>query len=186
MFKKFIALMMVCSIFTVTANASTQNGLKAAFDELNYSLNVEWDQKNQEVYKAKVAEFTATARELTKEMSTAELVAFVKSEIKDAKVAKDMETALNIVALNKMSSADASKYMIDTMEKSYSRGASWNGSANVLLGVGILLVIIAAAVGGGVYYTPGPSSTCGYSSWYCGETCYGYPYYYCDPNYCCY
>lgn len=185
MFKKFISLMMVFSIFTVTAHASTQNGLKAAFDELNYSLNVEWDQKNQEVYKTKVAEFTATARELMKNMSTAELVAVVKSEIKDARVAKDMETALNIIALNKMSSAEASKYMIDAMEKSFSKGASWNGAANVLLGVGILLVLVAAAAGGGVYYTS-PSTYCGYSSWYCGETCYGHPYYYCDPNYCCY
>ena len=97
-----------------------------------------------------------------------------------------METALNMIAINKMSSSEASKYMIETMEKSYSNGASWNGAAGLLLGLGVLFVVAAVLAGGGVYYYGGSSSTCGYSSWYCGETCYGYPYYYCDPNYCCY
>jgi ApbE superfamily uncharacterized protein (UPF0280 family) len=183
--KRLITFMMVLSIFTVSAHATAQNGLKAAFDELSYSLNVEWDQKDQDFYKAKMKAFNASMKDLQAQgITNAELIEFVKSEVKDEKIARDMETAFNIIALNKMSSAEASKYMIETMEKSYSNGASWNGGADVLLGLGVLLVVVAVILGGGFHVNTG-SSYCGYSAWYCGETCYGYPYYYCEPNYCC-
>ncbi len=41
MLKKLIALFLIVSVFTVQANASTNQGLKAAFNELNYSLTTE-------------------------------------------------------------------------------------------------------------------------------------------------
>jgi hypothetical protein len=185
MFKKLIAFVMILSMFTVSAQASVHSGLKAAFDELNYSLNVEWDQKDQNFYKKQVRTFNESVREMmNKGLTHAEFVAFVKSEVKDQKVAKDMETALSMISINNMTSADASKYMVETMEKSYSAGASWNGRGNVLLGVGILFVLAAVLVGGTTTSTYN-TQTCGYSVYYCGETCYGYPYYYCDANYCC-
>lgn len=184
MFKKLIAFVMILSMFTVSAQAGVHAGLKAAFDELNYSLNVEWDQKDQAFYKKQVRAFNESVKEMmSKGLTHAEFVEFVKTEVKDQKVAKDMETALSMISINNMSSSEASKYMIETMEKSYSAGASWNGRANVLLGVGILFVLAAVLVGGST--TVVTSETCGYSVYYCGETCYGYPYYYCDANYCC-
>lgn len=184
MIKKFIAFVMIFTLFTVSAQASVQVGLKAAFDELNYALNVEWDQKDQAFYKAQVRSFNETVKELMANgLTQTEFVEFVKSEVKNERVAKDMETALSMISLNNMSSAQASKYMIETMEKSYSAGASWNGRANVLLSLGILFVLAGVLVGASTTVTT--TNTCGYSVYYCGETCYGYPYYYCDANYCC-
>jgi hypothetical protein len=173
--KKIFALMMVLSIFTVNAHAVSQGGLKAAYDELNYALTVEWDQQDKEFYNAQMKSFMSTIRELqAKGLTNAQLVEFAKSEVKDARVAKDLETAFNMISINKMTGEEASKYMMETMKRSYSSGASWNGDVLIYAAVGLLLIAVAVgvasgnvAVGGGGcrYYTE-----CGYI-W---TTCYDY------------
>lgn len=183
MFKKLIALMMVVSIFTVNAHAVSQNGLKAAFDELNYSLTVEWDQKDKDFYTAQMKKFSAQLRDLQgKGLTNAQLVEFVRAEVKNEKVAKDLETAFNMISINKMSSEEASKYMVETMKKSYSAGASWNGEVFIYLAIGLLIVAAAIALGGS---SSGSSNGGGYycsEVYVCDTSCY-YDYYY---GYTCY
>jgi hypothetical protein len=183
-FKKLIALMMVLSIFTVQANASTNAGLKAAFDELNYSLTVEWDQKDKDFHADQMKTFTSTIRDLqSKGLTNAQLVEFAKSEVKNAQVAKDLETALNMIQINKMSAAEANKYIIDTMKKSYSAGASWNGEVFIYLAVGVLIVALAVAIANGsTTVSNGGGSNCYYDDVYvCDSYCYydGWGYYTC-------
>jgi hypothetical protein len=151
MFKKFVTIMMVVAIFTVQASAAANNNLKAAFDELSYSLNVEWDQKDRAFYDAQMKKFTDTVSALqTEGLTNAEMIEFLKSEVKDAKAAKDIEIAFNMIAINKMSAADATKYALDAYKKSYSKGASWFGEMTgpYLIGgavvVGFVLLMIFA------------------------------------------
>jgi hypothetical protein len=181
MFKKLITLMMVVSIFTVQAHATTQNGLKAAFDEMNYSLTVEWDQKDQGFYEGQLKKFTSVVRDLQKKgMTNAQMIDFAKSEVKDAKVAKDLETAFSMITVNKMSSEDASKYMMDSMKRAYSNGASWNGDVMVYLAVGLLIVALAVGLSGSSSGSTGHTGG-GYN---CYSDCYYYDYY-CGYNYWC-
>lgn len=191
MFKKLISTMMVLAIFTVSAHANTQNGLKAAFDEMNYTLTVEWDQKDQTVYQNQLKKFTATVRELQKQgLTNQQMVDFAKSQVKDAKVAKDLETAFSMITINKMSSEEASKYMMESMKRSYSAGASWNGDVLIYLAVGLLIVALAVglAAGGGNGGGHGGGSTCYddcyYYDVYCYDSYYGYSYY-CGQDYTC-
>lgn len=190
MFKKFITLMMVVSIFTVSANASTQTGLKTAFDELNYSLTVEWDQKDKDFYSAQMKKFSAELRELqAKGLTNSQLVEFVKSEVKNERAAKDLETAFNMVQINKMSSEEASKYMVEAMKKSYNTGASYQGEVFIYVAVGLLIVAAAIAlatadtvvVGGGGYYCVDTyvCDTYCYNDYYYGYTCYDDCYWAC-------
>ncbi len=174
MLKKFIAFFMILSIFTVQANASTQEGLKAAFDELNYALTVEWDQKDKEFHGEQMKKFAATVRELqAKGLTNSQMIEFVKSELKNAQVAKDLETAFNMIQINKMSSAEANKYILDTMKRSYSSGASWSGEVLVYLAVGVLIVALAVAIAGGGTRTTGGGSSCYYDDVYvCDTYCY--------------
>lgn len=188
MFKKLIALMLIVSMFAVQANASTNQGLKTAFNELNFALTTEWDQKDKTFYEAKMKEFSATLRDLqAKGLTNAQLIDFAKSEIKDAKAAKDLETAMSMVQLHKMSSADASKYVLEAMKKSYSSGASFNGEVIVYLAVGVLIVAIAVAVAtgnasvvvdNGCYYREVYTcDTVCYNDYYWGYECYDDCYY---------
>lgn len=172
MFKKLITLMMVVSIFTVQAHASTQNGLKAAFDEMNYSLTVEWDQKDKNFYEGQLKKFAGVVRDLQKQgMTNAQMVEFAKSQVKDAKVAKDLETAFSMITINKMSSEEASKYMMDSMKRAYSNGASWNGDVLIYLAVGLLIVALAVGLANGnITFVNGG----GYYS--CYDDCYYYDY----------
>lgn len=173
MFKKFITMMMVIAIFTVSAQATTQNGLKAAFDEMNYALTVEWDQQDKNFYEAQLKQFTATVRELQKAgLTNAQMISFAKSQVKDAKVAKDLETAFSMITINKMSSEEASKYMMDSMKRAYSNGASWNGDVLLYLAVGLLVVALAVGLSGSSSGGTG-GSTGGY---YCYDDCYYYDY----------
>lgn len=179
--------MMVVSIFTVQAHAVSNNGLKAAFDELNYSLSVEWDQKDKSFYDAQMKQFSQTVRGLqAKGLTNAQLIDFVKSEIKDEKVARDMQTALTMISINKMSASEAAQYMSNAMKNSYAKGASWSGDATLLLmGLGVLLIVVAVAMGGVSYGGGGYCSdyyTCDtycYDDYYWGYTCEDDCYYSC-------
>lgn len=191
MFKKFFTMMMVVAIFTVQAHATTQDGLKAAFDEMNYALSVEWDQKDQNFYETQLKNFTATIRELQKKgLTNAQMIDFAKSQVKDQRMAKDLETAFTMITINKMSSEEASKYMMESMKRSYSNGAAWAGDVLIYLGAALLIVGIAVALGGSGSTTTthtGGGYTC-YDDcyWYtytCGYDYYGYPIY-CDQYTC--
>ena len=198
MFKKLIALIMVLSIFTTQANASTNDGLKAAFDDLNFALTVEWDQKDKVFHETEMKKFTASVRDLqSKGLTNAQLIDFAKSEVKNAQVAKDLETALNMIQINKMSSAEANKYILDTMKKSYSAGASWNGEVFVYLAVGGLIVALAVAIASGSGSSSGGNynnNNCYYDDvyvcdTYCYDDYYGYTCYddcYYTTQYTCY
>jgi hypothetical protein len=174
-FRKLFTLLMVFAIFTVQASASTQNGLKAAFDEMNYSLTVEWDQEDRNFYESQLKKFTSTVRELQKSgLTNAQMIEFAKTQVKDAKVAKDLETAFSMITINKMSSEEASKYMMDSMKRAYSNGASWNGEVLVYLAVGLLIVALAVGLASGS--RGGGSSNGGGGTVSCYDDCYYYDY----------
>lgn len=186
MFKNFIAFMMIVSIFTGSASASTQSGLKNAFNELNFALTVEWDQKDKAFYADQMKKFSATLRDLqSKGLTNSQLVDFVKSEIKNEKAAKDLQTAFTMVQINKMAPEEASKYMVEAMKKSYSVGASFNGEAVVYVAIGILIVAAAivlvaggrpANTNNGCYYQTECYDVYDAWGWYMYTECYEYCY----------
>ena len=176
MLKKLITLFLAFSLFSAHAGTTSTQGLKAAFDELNYSLTVEWDQKDKEFYVEQMKKFHRTMEQLQAQgLTTEQLIAFAKSEVKNERVAKDLETAFNMISINKMSSAEANKYILETLKRSYSSGASWGGEVIVIVAVAALIVVVALAVANA------PASTGGST----GSYCYYDDYYFCD-TYCYY
>jgi len=152
MFKKLVTLMIAMAFTTTSVFANSNAGLKAAFDELNYSLTVEWNQKDKAFYDAQMNKFHAALKDLqAKGLTNAQMIEFVKSEVKDAKVARDIETAFTMIQIQKMSRSEAADYMTQTMKKSYSAGASWNGDAVLYIGLGVLIVAVALAAAAGGY-----------------------------------
>lgn len=149
MFKKLFAFSMIFCFLVVNANAVTNNNLKAAFDELNYALSVDWDQKDQDFYKSQMDKFNSTLSALQAQgMTNQEMIDFTLSQLKDAKAQKDLQTALTMVQINRMGAKEAQKYVTDVMNKSYSRGASWGGEVIVGAIVLVLIVAVAAIVAG--------------------------------------
>jgi hypothetical protein len=142
MLKKFLTLMMIFSIFSTQAMAA--NGLKAAFEDLNFALNVEWDQQDGDFYNDKMNEFTVAVQKSG--LSQAELIAFIKGEIKDQRIAGDVEAALTSITLSKMSPLEAGRYMASVLDASLSKGASWHGRSATARIVKALVVYAIAVV----------------------------------------
>jgi len=103
------------------------------------------------------------------------MIEFAKSEVKDAKVAKDLETAFSMITINKMSSEDASKYMMESMKRSYAKGASWNGDVLVYMAVGLLIVALAVGLAHGNNNVVVGGGNGGYGGG-CYDDCYYYDY----------
>ena len=143
MCKKIMVSLIAFCMLTVQSFAATNNGLKAAFDNLNYSLSVEWDQSDRNFYNAEMEKFAQSLRAYN--VTNQELVEFTVSQVKDQKLANDLRTAFTMVQINKMDQKDAQKYVMDVMNKSYSRGASWNGGA-VIGGALVVVLIVAVAL----------------------------------------
>lgn len=169
MFKKFLFSMLAFALLVVQANAATHNSLKDAFDELNYSLTVDWDQKDRAFYDSQMNKFSKTVTQLQAQgMTNQELVEFTLSQIKDQKLAKDLETAFNMVEINRMNPTEAHKYVTEVLGNSYSRGASWAGEV-VLGAIGLVIfVALAAIVAGKAKVEDG----C-YKVYSCEDTCFG-------------
>ena len=181
MFKKFITLMLALSIFTVQAQAASQDGLKDAFNDLSFALTVEWDQKDKEFHNEAMKKFSAQLRDLQAQgLTNAQMIDFAKTQVKDAKLAKDLETAMNMIQINKMSAAEANKYILETVKRSYSSGASWNGEVFVYLAVGVLVVALAIAIANADTVVVGGGNSCYYEDVYvCDDYCtYDYWGYY--------
>lgn len=149
MFKKFFAFSMIFCFLIVNANATTNNGLKAAFDDLNYALTVDWDQNDQNFYKSQMEKFNTTLNSLQKQgLTNQQMIDFTLSQLKNENMKKDLQTALTMVQINRMSEKEAQKYVTDVMNKSYSQGASWGGEVIVGAIVLVLIVAVAAIVAG--------------------------------------
>ncbi len=144
MLTRLLTFMMVLCLFTVQANAATNNGLKAAFDDLNYSLTVDWNQTDRAFYDQQMQNFSDKINSLrTQGLTNQELVDFTISQVKDQAVARDLRTALTMVRVNKLTGQEALDYVTEALNKSYSRGASWGGEVLV---TGLVLLVIIAAV----------------------------------------
>ena len=100
--------------------------LKNAYDVLNYSVNVEWDQKDRAFYDQKVNEFHKSIRNLQEQgLSNANLIEFLKQNIKDKKLASSIDDLYETIDANSMTSTEARKLALEYMSKNYSNGASW-------------------------------------------------------------
>lgn len=136
-----MTLVLALSLFTMSAMATTQDGLKTAYDEFNWAVTVEWDQKDPAFYEAKKLEFTRAIGALEAEgMTRKELIAFTKSQIKDASVLKDLNTALEAVSTNTMTSAQAQEFMLKSINSA--QGASWDGSVIIFTPVGFVVLVL--------------------------------------------
>lgn len=146
MITKLLTFFLILTIVTTNSYASTNDGLKTALDELNYSLTVEWDQKDKDFFHERVETFKQTIEELKRGgLSEEELLEFLNSQIESAAVARDLENTFSLVDVRRMSASELNEHIFETAKKSQQQGASWNGYA-VLAQVAVGLVVVGLFV----------------------------------------
>lgn len=154
MFKKFTAMFLLTAfthVYAVTPIAQAQalkSELNKTFDELNYKLNVEWDQKDTKVFDQVVKSFEKDIASLQAQgLSNDELTQHALDKIKDKQIQKDIAELQKIIKDNQMSDAEARAFVIQKLSSTYSHGASWSGSrmgVHTALIIGAIILIVVA------------------------------------------
>lgn len=142
MLRKLSLIVLCLSILTTQAMAVTGNGMKTAFDEFTYKMEVEGALTNPAARKQAMDDLKHNLLALN--LSQEEMLNSALAEVKDQKVASDIRQALE--QKNNMSAAESIELIRSILSKSYMNGASWNGGLSTTAVVAIMLVIIVILV----------------------------------------
>lgn len=192
---RFLSLLVAfCFTFNVLASTGTVQELERVLDDYQYSLSVEWDQKDQKFYDVKTKEFFSKLEQLIKEegLSQEQIMTLVNKKANNKALVEALKLKLSLMGKN-ISNEDLIKLINESTKDMYSRGASWNGQIIIPVAIGLL---IAAVVGYALWwdanhvcvawenqyvcntYNNCPSSAGGYydpynGGYYGGHYCYG-------------
>lgn len=157
MFKKFTALFLLTAFTQVYAISPVQTSfaiadeLNKTFDELNYSLNVEWDQKDSEFFNQSIDGFEKDITALQEKGLTGdELVQYTMGKIKDKQTQNDIAELSKAVSESNMSAEEARAFVLSKLSKTYAQGASWSGGkvgTKVILLLAIVILIVCCSQG---------------------------------------
>jgi hypothetical protein len=163
----FVALLMITTFPTTQAHAGNL-GVNAAINQLNYKLNVQWDQHDQAFKKAAYATFTTQVAELQASgVSADQIVSALKAKMPDAQTAHDVEAMATQAKIQGMNGEQVNKLVFNYMQRQ-ATGASWNDSATyTAISVGVLVLVAVILLAGGTiniqstsYSSPGYWSSC--------------------------
>lgn len=133
-------LVAICFSFNVMASTGTIQELEASLNDYQYSLSVEWDQKDQAFYDAKTQEFFAKIEKLIKEdgLTQEQLLSFAAMKINN----KALVNAIKLKAslLKNATAEDLASMISESSKDMYSKGASWNGEIIIPV-VGVLVAV---------------------------------------------
>ena len=147
MFKKLFTILIAFSVNMSSLQASSVIGLKESYDELAYSLQVEWDQRDEKFKKTTVDQFNKKIDELRlKGLTNQEMIEFSLSQVKDERLKAQVQGTLNLMNLKVISDVEAKQIIQENLEKSLAKGASWNGSTVVSYAIIILIIVVVMAI----------------------------------------
>jgi hypothetical protein len=167
--KKLITLALSFMMIFTQANAATgsMDGLKNAIDDLNYSLNVEWDQKDQNFYAEQLKNFQTTITSLRAEgMTSSEISNFIINNLKDESLKNDIRQIQAIAKNQNVSEAEMNLLTQEVLKRSYNKGSAWLGA--VLITGAVLIILILAVTSAMINDAQQNAPNCGYD-WICGS-----------------
>ncbi len=154
MLRKITAvLMLTCftnafAMTPVRETSAMSEALSRTFDEMNYALNVEWDQKDQQFFKTVVDGFEGNIKSLQdKGLTNKELIDYTLAKIKDKQTQSDVKEIAAAINDSEMTGDQARAFALEKLNKTHSQGASWSGSRmgiKMVLILGIIILICCA------------------------------------------
>lgn len=143
---KILSFLLILSLslnsFAATGSLSE---LERVIDEYQYSVSVEWDQKDQAAFDELNLAFVKSAKQILSQSSLTreEILQLAEKRLGGKKEFEALKLKMN---LRKAPTSDEETVaLVQEISKDfYQKGASWNG--NVVLTVGIVVGIIAAFV----------------------------------------
>lgn len=131
-------LLCLCFTFNVMASTGTVQELERALDEYNYSMTVEWDQKDQAFMNAKTQEFYQTLAVLMdKGLTQDEVINVVAKKVRNTKDLEALKLKVSLLADKANSAEDLANIVTENSKNLYANGASWEGTA-ILISIGVV------------------------------------------------
>lgn len=131
-------------IFTmnVFAASGTVGEFERSLDNLQYSMTVEWDQKDQEFYDQVSQKFFSEMEHMmaNQQLTTEQVMAVLEKKVSNKKALEAMKLKLSM--MGKVSEKELAQVLKDSSKEMYTSGASWNGDivTPVLIGVAVLAI----------------------------------------------
>lgn len=147
---KKICLTLLALVFCLNSFAATgvADDFARIVDDYQYSLTVDWDQKDQAMHEKITNKFYEDLDVLTKGkgLKTEEMEKMLMAKVKDAKVLNGIRA--KIALMGKDASREELMGLLRSEAKNlYSSGSSWNGDATLTWGIAIVVgALIAYAV----------------------------------------
>lgn len=147
---KQFSLMTLVLVFTSSqVFAAEASGLKQAFDEFQYSMEVEGAAATVEGQTAATEKLQQDLKALN--LSHEEMIAQAIAQLKDQKLAQELKEILAQVNIQNLSQKEILDQVKAAFERSYHAGASWSGAATagvVIAGLVVVVVVVLASTGG--------------------------------------
>ncbi len=139
------ALTQVYAITPIQHSLMLKDGLNKSLDELNYKVNVEWDQKDAQTLNFAIADFEKDVRELINQgMTNEELIKTSIEKIQDQKIKSEINDMINTINENQMGSDEVKAFVLSKLNEFYAKGTSWSGRRHghhgLMLAVLVLII----------------------------------------------
>lgn len=140
---KHLLCLLLSLQFVMPAYASTSTDeLELAYQDLTYSLQVEWDQTSDEAYQDIANQFAHKIAGMKERgLTNDELISFSVSHLKDKKTAEETRKMLSLVSAEKLSSEEAFSMAESILSNGHAEGANWSGRTTALA-VGSVVVVL--------------------------------------------
>lgn len=141
---KILSLVLsLCITFNVLAASGTVSELERVIDSYQYSMTVEWDQKDQKFYDTKTDAFIAQVAQVIKKegLTKDQVLAMSEKRVQDKQALEAMKLKMSLLDKN-MSSEELATALRDSSKEFYSKGASWNGKVAFIAPIALFAVII--------------------------------------------
>jgi hypothetical protein len=150
---KFLCwLLMLCLVSNAFAASASTADLSSVFNEYEYALTVEWDQKDKAMEQKITSEFFSKVDGLFKAKGlTAEAVeAFLVERIHDKSKLASIKAQVNLLSFKAESTSELAQLLSQNASSMRLEGANWNGST-LTLQIGAL-VLLAGLLAYSIYF----------------------------------
>ena len=127
------------------ASVGVADDFARVIDNYQYSLTVDWDQKDQAQHKKITDQFYQDLDLLTKGdgLKMQEIEEVLAAKVKNTKSLESVSAKIALMGKN-ASREELLRFLDAEVKNMYSVGSSWNGETTVTIGVGVLLIALLA------------------------------------------
>lgn len=139
-----ILSLVLCLVLSmnVFAASSSVGEFERSLDNLQYSMTVEWDQKDKEFYEQISKKFFGEMEHMMAngQLTQEQVMSVLEKKVSNKKALEAIKLKLSL--MGKVSEAQLAEVLKDSTKEMYSQGASWNGDVvtPVIIGVVVLAV----------------------------------------------